>query len=95
MKRDGSNVLSSLWATLLYAENSTSRSGGVLPQAEFIPKLAKSLQDAPNEVIADFEGIRRSSMHFLSIVSLLINSIFSQLRSHRVSDSQLQGTFLV
>lgn len=62
MKRDGSNVLSSLWATLLYAENSTSRSGGVLPQAEFIPKLAKSLQDAPNEVIADFEEIKRSSM---------------------------------
>jgi len=62
MKRDGSNVLSSLWATLLYAENSTSRSGGVLPQADFVPKLAKSLQDDPKKVIADFEEIRRFSM---------------------------------
>ncbi|KDR85083.1 hypothetical protein GALMADRAFT_233694 [Galerina marginata CBS 339.88] len=59
MKRDGSNVLSSLWATLLYAENSTSRSGGVLPQAEFIPRLAKSLQESPDQVIADFEEIRK------------------------------------
>jgi Zn-dependent M16 (insulinase) family peptidase len=59
MKRDGSNVLSSLWATLLYAENSTSRSGGVLPQAEFIPKLSKLLQESPEQVIADFEEIRK------------------------------------
>jgi hypothetical protein len=61
MKRDGSNVLSSLWATLLYAENSTSRSGGVLPQAEFIPKLSKLLQESPEQVIADFEEIRKHS----------------------------------
>ncbi|KAF9569657.1 hypothetical protein CPC08DRAFT_731821 [Agrocybe pediades] len=59
MKRDGSNVLSSLWATLLYSEQSTSRSGGVLPQAEFIPKLIKTLQDSPAEVIADFKEIRK------------------------------------
>jgi len=80
MKRDGSNVLSSLWATLFYAENSTSRSGGVLPQAEFIPKLAKALQDAPNEVIADFEEIRRSCMawpSFLTIVSIIKLHLFT------------------
>ncbi|KAJ3514376.1 hypothetical protein NLJ89_g2417 [Agrocybe chaxingu] len=59
MKRDGNNVLGSLWAELMYAENSTSRNGGVLPQAEFIPKLVKSLQESPVDVIADFEEIRK------------------------------------
>ena len=61
MKRDGSNVLSSLWASLFYAENSTSRFGGVLPQAEFIPKVTKELQENPEQVITDFEEIRKFS----------------------------------
>lgn len=59
MKRDGNNVLGSLWAELIYNEDSTSRSGSVLPQVEFIPKLAKQLQDSPAQIIADFEEIRR------------------------------------
>ncbi|PPQ88654.1 hypothetical protein CVT25_010230 [Psilocybe cyanescens] len=59
MKRDGNNVLSSLWSTLLYAENSTSSHTGVLPQAELIPKLVKALQETPKDVIADFEEIRK------------------------------------
>ncbi|KAF9473122.1 hypothetical protein BDN70DRAFT_886165 [Pholiota conissans] len=59
MKRDGSNVLSSLWATLLFSEKSTSRAGGILPQTEFIPKLAKRLQESPDDVIADFQEIRK------------------------------------
>ncbi|KAF8807490.1 hypothetical protein BYT27DRAFT_7189561 [Phlegmacium glaucopus] len=59
MKRDGGNVLGSLWASLMYDDNSTSRSGGVLSQAEFIPKLSKSLQESPSEVLADFEEIRK------------------------------------
>ncbi|KAF8078531.1 Metalloenzyme, LuxS/M16 peptidase-like protein [Lyophyllum atratum] len=58
LKRDGNNVLGSLWADLVYSEDSTSRAGGVLPQVEFIPKLAKQLQETPAEVIADFEEIR-------------------------------------
>jgi len=61
MKRDGTTVLGSVWADLLYKENSTSRSGGVIPQVEFIPKLAKQLQDIPDEVITDFEEIRKLS----------------------------------
>jgi hypothetical protein len=61
MKRDGSNVLGSLWATLMYGDNSTFRSGGVLPQAEFIPKLSQLLQESPSEVLADFEEIRKYS----------------------------------
>ncbi|RDB28821.1 hypothetical protein Hypma_015435 [Hypsizygus marmoreus] len=59
MKRDGNNVLGSVWADLIYNEDSTSRCGSVLPQVEFIPKLAKQLQESPAEVIADFEEIRK------------------------------------
>jgi Zn-dependent M16 (insulinase) family peptidase len=67
MKRDGSNVLSSLWATLLYAESSTSRAGGILPQTEFIPKLAKRLQESPSDVIADFQEIRKYRTSFFEL----------------------------
>jgi hypothetical protein len=35
------------------------RMATVLPQSEFIPKLAKLLQEHPQEVVADFEEIRR------------------------------------
>ena len=59
LKRDGDNVLGSLWADLIYSENSTSRSGSILLQADFLPDLAKQLQDSPSEVVADFEEIRR------------------------------------
>lgn len=62
LKRDGSNVLSSLWSDLIYAQNSTSRFGGVLPQADFIPKLIQNLQESPEEVLADFESIRKYGM---------------------------------
>ncbi|KAF9015263.1 Metalloenzyme, LuxS/M16 peptidase-like protein [Cyathus striatus] len=58
MKRSGSNVLGSVWSELLFSEDSTSRAGGVLAQIEFIPKLAKQLQENPNDVIADFQKIR-------------------------------------
>ncbi|KAI0931998.1 hypothetical protein AcV7_000767 [Taiwanofungus camphoratus] len=59
MKRDGDTVLASVSAEVLYGENSTSRFGGVLPQTEFIPKLAQQLQTSPDEVISDFEEIRK------------------------------------
>lgn len=68
MKRDGNNVLSSLWADLLYAENSTSRAAGVLPQTEFIPKLIQDLQDTPDAVIADFNELRKYSEFHFSLV---------------------------
>ncbi|KAK7058884.1 hypothetical protein VNI00_001508 [Paramarasmius palmivorus] len=59
MKRDGNTVLGSVWADLLYDETSTSRAGGLIDQVDFIPKLAKQLQEAPEEVMADFEAIRK------------------------------------
>jgi hypothetical protein len=46
----------------MHAENSTSRFGGVLPQADFIPKLTQRLQEFPEEVLADFESIRKHGM---------------------------------
>ncbi|KZT05962.1 uncharacterized protein LAESUDRAFT_701454 [Laetiporus sulphureus 93-53] len=59
LKRDGDNVLASVSSEMLYSEDSTSRSGSILPQIEFIPRLAQQLQDSPEEVIKDFEEIRR------------------------------------
>ncbi|KAE9411017.1 hypothetical protein BT96DRAFT_952834 [Gymnopus androsaceus JB14] len=59
MKRDGNTVLGSLWADLMYSEKSTSRAGGVLPQVDFMPKLAKELQESPEKVVADLEEIRK------------------------------------
>ena len=61
LKRNGNSVLQSLWADLIYDDNSTSRSGHILQAANFIPKLAEQLQASPAEVIADFEEIRKFS----------------------------------
>jgi len=58
-KRSGHDVLYSLWYDLMHAENSTPRFGYVLQQAEFIPKLIQRLQESPEEVLADFESIRK------------------------------------
>ncbi|PFH54559.1 hypothetical protein AMATHDRAFT_123 [Amanita thiersii Skay4041] len=59
LKRDGSNVLSSLCSQLLYTEESMSRSGSILSQIDFIRQLAQKLQESPEEVIADLEEVRR------------------------------------
>ncbi|KAJ6503445.1 Metalloenzyme, LuxS/M16 peptidase-like protein [Mycena vitilis] len=59
MKRDGNTVLGSLWADALFNEASTSRAGGILPQNDFIPNLAKQLSESPEQVIADLQEIRR------------------------------------
>lgn len=77
IKRDGSNVLSSLWSDMIYAENSTSRFGGVLSQAEFIPKLTQRLQESPEEVLADFEAIRKHGV--FSIDHCSVNDVDSLL----------------
>ncbi|KZT72760.1 hypothetical protein DAEQUDRAFT_663389 [Daedalea quercina L-15889] len=59
MKRDGDTVLGSVSSELLFDETSVSRMTMVLPQTDFIPELAKQLQENPDEVVKDFEEIRR------------------------------------
>jgi len=61
MKRDGSTVLSSVWTDLLFNNASTSKAGGLIPQIDFVPKLAQELQESPEKVFADFEEIRKHS----------------------------------
>ena len=43
----------------MYDERSISRANGVLPQSDFIPRIAQRLQRNPDEVIEDFETIRQ------------------------------------
>jgi hypothetical protein len=79
-KRDGERILGSLWHSLMFNDSSTSRAGSTLSQAEFIPKLLKSLQESPSEVIADFEEIRKYSKFDCPLLS---NSAhFTFLNSH-------------
>ncbi|KAJ6575205.1 Metalloenzyme, LuxS/M16 peptidase-like protein [Mycena capillaripes] len=59
MKRDGNSVLGSLWGDAMFNEASTSRAGGILPQNDFMPNLAKQLLESPEQVIADLQEIRR------------------------------------
>jgi Zn-dependent M16 (insulinase) family peptidase len=59
LKRDGNNVLASVWANMLYADNSTSRAGGILPQTDFIPQLIQDLQTSTDKVIADFNELKK------------------------------------
>ena len=77
-KRNGRTVLGSLWSSLIFDEGSTSRAGGALPQSEFIPKLLKSLQKSPSEVIADFEEIRKYS----KLTAVPTKTAISHLNSH-------------
>ncbi|KAH9944050.1 Metalloenzyme, LuxS/M16 peptidase-like protein [Epithele typhae] len=59
MKRDGDTVLNSVSSEVLYDESSTSRMGSIVPQMDFIPKLAQQLQESPEKVLKDFEEIRK------------------------------------
>jgi Zn-dependent M16 (insulinase) family peptidase len=61
LKRDGNNVLDSLWMSTIYGDKNTSRANSVLSQMEFIPSLAQELQSNPDKVITTFEQIRRYS----------------------------------
>lgn len=61
LKRDGSNVLSSLWATVVYGDNNTSRANSILTQIDFVQTLVRELQQDPDKVIATFNEIRKHS----------------------------------
>ncbi|KAG9314439.1 Metalloenzyme, LuxS/M16 peptidase-like protein [Chiua virens] len=58
LKRDGNNVLSSVWAETLYDKSSTSLAGAILGQSDFVPKLIKELQESPEQTVAAFEKLR-------------------------------------
>lgn len=60
LKRDGGNVLSSVWLENHFERSSSSLASTVLPQSEFVPKLIAELRETPDKVIADFEELRRS-----------------------------------
>jgi hypothetical protein len=70
LKRDGSTVLSAVTAELLHDETSTTRAGGVLIQSDFIRGLSEKIQEAPEEVIEEFENIRRIRGYFRTTPSL-------------------------
>jgi hypothetical protein len=55
----GTTGACSLLNDMVYAENSTYRFCGVLQRAEFIPKLIQRFQESPEDVLADFESIRK------------------------------------
>lgn len=61
LKRDGSNVLGSLWMSVVYGEKNTSRANSVLTQMDFVSSLARELQTSPDKVVATFEEIRKHS----------------------------------
>lgn len=63
LKRDGNNVLGSLWMSVVYGDKNTSRANSVLSQMEFIPTLAQELQSNPDKVIDTFEQIRKHSKY--------------------------------
>ncbi|KAI0036602.1 Metalloenzyme, LuxS/M16 peptidase-like protein [Vararia minispora EC-137] len=59
LKRDGNTVMDSVSAGLLFDESSTSAAVSVVPQTEFIPRLAEQLKEKPKEVVAAFDEIRK------------------------------------
>lgn len=61
LKRDGNTVLGAVGAQQLYDANSTQRAGSVVEQMDFIPALAKQLQENPDDVVVKLETIRKYS----------------------------------
>ncbi|KXN89943.1 hypothetical protein AN958_04947 [Leucoagaricus sp. SymC.cos] len=59
LKRDGSNVLGSLWSTIVYGDSNTSRANSVLIQMNFLQTLSQELQTNPDRTIATFNEIRK------------------------------------
>ncbi|KZV77044.1 hypothetical protein PENSPDRAFT_645781 [Peniophora sp. CONT] len=60
LKRDGNTVLASVSSGLLFNNSSTSSAVSVMPQSDFIPKLAARLKEEPDTVIKEFEQIRKA-----------------------------------
>ena len=65
LKRDGNTVLSAVTTELLHDESSTARAGGVLCQSDFNRSLAERINEAPEEVIKEFESLRQYSEYLM------------------------------
>ena len=71
----------------MFDDSSTCRAGSTLPQAEFIPRLLKLLQESPSQVIKDFEEIRKYS----KLIAVLSNAAHFYLNSHGSFGHQIFG----
>jgi Zn-dependent M16 (insulinase) family peptidase len=81
LKRDGNTVLSSVTTELLHDESSTSRALGVLTQSDFNRSLSEKIQEAPEEVIKEFESLRQYSEY--TCAKLRSFSLFICVASYR------------
>ncbi|KZV65225.1 hypothetical protein PENSPDRAFT_587192 [Peniophora sp. CONT] len=59
-KRDGNAVLASVVAGLLFNSSSTNSAVSIMPQSDFIPRLAARLKEEPDTVINEFEQMRKT-----------------------------------
>jgi hypothetical protein len=58
-KRSPDEVLDAVAEDALFDETSSTRACGLLAQLNFIPKIAKELQNDPESVLRQFEEIRK------------------------------------
>ncbi|KAF8761528.1 Insulinase (Peptidase family M16) [Rhizoctonia solani] len=58
-KRDGNTIMTAISNSLTFeTSKSVSNAGGIITQMEFIPELAKKLQESPDEVVKDMKEFR-------------------------------------
>jgi hypothetical protein len=62
MKRDGNGVVYSVSGGLLLSDASNRQASAITTLMDFIPSLAKQMEENPEAVIKDFKAIRESSM---------------------------------
>lgn len=63
-KRDGDSVLQAVQSETLFDESSTSRAMNILAQSEDTTLLVRKLQENRDQVIKDFEDIRKHCVCF-------------------------------
>jgi hypothetical protein len=58
-KRTSSYVLGAVAEDVLFEESSSARACNLLAQLDFIPKVAKELQEDPENVVRSLEEVRK------------------------------------
>jgi hypothetical protein len=62
-KRDGNTIMTGISNSLTFeTSKSVSNAGAIITQMEFIPELAKRLQENPDEVIKEIKEFREHGM---------------------------------